>query len=163
MRAMALHFLPITIAFTCMAGEPAPKSACQIDQFIGFGYTFFKSINAKPTSHKVKRTKSQYAEGRFDKWHTLTYPGFKVEYHWAAAVPRKQLSSLVITAPSIKLPCDIKIGDTQSRITGVFGSPASETVDSLDYKIGADIQSSMAKFRFNKGLLVAIEWSYEID
>ncbi len=157
----------VMVSLSCSAQVSAPTQPVKskTEEFVYFGDKFFESINSiksKRTHHKVEKIKNQHMENQIDELHTDTYTGFRVVFLRAKSVPNDLLSSLTISDPAIKLPFGITIGNSVAEITKVLGQPSSLKGSVLEYEI-ADIQTDTVYFKFVKGRLAEVKWSYEID
>ena len=155
------------VSLGCFAQGSAPNQPVKskAEEFVYFGDTFFGSINSiksKRTHHKIEKIKNQHIDNQIDELHTDTYTGFRVVFLRAKSVPNDLLSSLTISDSAIQLPFGIAIGNSAAEIINVLGQPSSSKGPVLAYEI-ADVHTDTVYFKFVKGRLAEVKWSYEID
>jgi hypothetical protein len=159
-----LALVAIISGISCPVSAQDGRSTAQkrAEEFVWFGGNFFRASKVKPVSTKIKRIKNQHDEGQIDEWHTVSYPGFRVEFLRSKSVPGDLLSTLALFDRQALLPFGLKIGSTEDQIVHVLGSPTSCKPGELEFEIG-DIQTASVTFQLKQHMLIGIKWYYEID
>ena len=63
-------------------------------------------------------------------------------------------------SPSFKLPCGLKVGQSQVKVKAILGTPTYIQDESYTYATGGD-QNGEVIFKFKRGKLRNVTWKYD--
>jgi hypothetical protein len=141
---------------------PKEMNLEQASKVVQFGQQYFVSLKGNPVSEEVEPTENPHVEGQMDEWHTVKYDGCQVTYYRVVPEKRNILSSLELKSPKVQLPLGLHVGVPKSAVLHALGKPTTAEGELLVYECG-DPYAQTVSFTISKGVVMAINWEYEID
>ncbi|WP_141758709.1 hypothetical protein [Duganella sp. HH105] len=117
------------------------------------------AVTGKPDSISVSVVDDPSGDGGTIDFYSVQFRNFHAGfYRYPDGTPMP--SELSTTSPSFKLPCGLKVGQSQMKVEALLGTPTYVQAESYTYATGGD-QNGEVIFKFKQGKLRNVTWKYD--
>lgn len=150
-------------------GGPAPEVVSRLirDALQSEGNLSYGAVRKRlgsPERSQADTVANQYVLGQVDTVRTLEYPGIEAQIYDVTDEGKTFLVRLSLLSPHYATPEGLRVGDSESRIREVLGTPTrrNSSRGEFIYEETGDTPTSMV-LRVRDGSIVQISWEFYVS
>lgn len=139
------------------AGDSSRSTALHLINYVEQHWEI--AIREKPDRVSVSVVDDPSGDGTKIDFYRAQFKNFHADfYRYPDGTPMP--SELSTMSPTFKLPCGLRMGQSQAKVKATIGSPTDTPAESFIYATGGD-QNGEVILKFTHGKLRYVAWQYD--